>query len=117
MSRSRNSFYGEDVRIWCRDREIHISADIPYAIWYYWQVTGDDQWMRDCGAEIILDTAVFWGSRVEFNSQNERYEIRGVIGADEYHELVHNNTFTNRMVQWHLEKALIVDLTGWCNGI
>ncbi len=103
-----NDFYGEDVRIWCRDREIHISADIPYAIWYYWQVTGDDQWMRDCGAEIILDTAVFWGSRVEFNSQEQRYEIRGVIGADEYHELVHNNTFTNRMVQWHLEKALIV---------
>ncbi|MBH8556030.1 beta-phosphoglucomutase [Nostocaceae cyanobacterium CENA357] len=103
-----NDFYGEDVRIWCRDREIHISADIPYAIWYYWQVTGDDQWMRDCGAEIVLDTAVFWGSRVEFNSQNERYEIRSVIGADEYHELVHNNTFTNRLVQWHLEKALIV---------
>jgi kojibiose phosphorylase len=105
----RSDFYGEDVRIWCRDREIHNSADIAYAVWYYWQVTGDDEWMRDYGAEIILDTAIFWGSRVEFNSADERYEIRGVIGADEYHELVHNNAFTNRMVQWHLEKAIIVD--------
>lgn len=103
-----NDFYGEDVRIWCRDREIHISADIPYAVWYYWQATGDDQWMQDCGAEIILTTAIFWGSRVEFNPKYERYEIRGVIGADEYHELVHNNAFTNRMVQWHLEKAIFV---------
>lgn len=103
-----NDFYGEDVRIWCRDREIHISADIAYAIWYYWQATGDDEWMQDCGAEIILDTAIFWSSRVEYNSQSDRYEIRGVIGADEYHEFVHNNTFTNRIVQWHLEKALIV---------
>jgi beta-phosphoglucomutase len=104
----RSDFYAEDIRIWCRDREIHISADIAYAIWYYWQVTGDDQWLRDYGAEIILDTAIFWSSRVEFNPQLECYEIRGIIGADEYHELVHNNCLTNRMVQWHLEKALII---------
>ncbi|MBD2296052.1 beta-phosphoglucomutase [Anabaena sphaerica FACHB-251] len=103
-----SDFYGEDVRIWCRDREIHISSVIPYAAWYYWRVTGDDEWLRDYGAEIILDTAIFWSSRVEFNPQTQRYEIRSVIGADEYHELVHNNTFTNRIVQWHLEKACIV---------
>ena len=104
-----SDFYGEDIRIWCRDHEIHISSDISYAIWYYWQATGNDDWMEKYGAEIILDTAIFWASRVEFNSEQNRYEIRGVIGADEYHEFVHNNTFTNRIVQWHLEKALIVD--------
>ncbi|MEH2240982.1 beta-phosphoglucomutase [Nostoc sp.] len=103
-----SDFYGEDVRIWCRDREIHINADIPYAIWKYWQSTGDDEWMQKCGAEVILDAAIFWGSRVEFNPEREKYEIRGVIGADEYHEFVHNNTFTNRMAQWHLEKAIAV---------
>jgi len=101
-------FYGEDVRIWCRDREIHINADIPYAVWNYWQATGDDEWMEKYGAEIILDAAIFWSSRVEFNSESQKYEIRGVIGTDEYHEFVHNNTFTNRMVQWHLEKAMAV---------
>ncbi|WP_193198998.1 beta-phosphoglucomutase [Nostoc sp. MG11] len=103
-----SDFYADDVRIWCRDREIHISADIAYAVWYYWQATGDDEWMHDRGAEMILDTAVFWESRVEFNRECDRYEIRGVIGADEYHEFVHNNIFTNRMVQWHLEKAIAV---------
>jgi beta-phosphoglucomutase len=103
-----SDFYAEDVRIWCRDREIHITADIAYSAWYYWQATGDDDWMRDYGSEMILDTAIFWGSRVEFNPQFEQYEIRGVIGADEYHEFVHNNAFTNRLVQWHLEKALLV---------
>ncbi|MBD2778556.1 beta-phosphoglucomutase [Iningainema sp. BLCCT55] len=103
-----NDPYAEDVRIWCRDREIHISADIVYAIWYYWQATNDDEWMRDYGAEIILDTAVFWISRVEWDTKQERYEIRDVIGADEYHEQVDNNAFTNRIVQWHLEKAIYV---------
>ncbi|MBF2063340.1 MAG: beta-phosphoglucomutase [Calothrix sp. C42_A2020_038] len=101
-----NDPYGDDIRIWCRDREIHISADVVYAVWYYWLVTGDDDWMRDYGAEIILDTAVFWGSRVEYSTKYEQYEIRGVIGADEYHELANNNAFTNRMVQWNLEKAI-----------
>jgi beta-phosphoglucomutase len=103
-----NDPYGEDIRIWCRDREIHISADIVYAVWSYWHASGDVEWLRDYGAEIILDTAVFWGSRVEYNTKYERYEICGVIGADEYHELSNNNAFTNRMVQWHLEKALLV---------
>jgi beta-phosphoglucomutase len=64
--------------------------------------------MRDYGAEIVLDTAVFWASRVEWNTREERYEIREVIGADEYHEHVSNNAFTNRIVQWHLQKALLV---------
>jgi beta-phosphoglucomutase len=100
--------YAEATRIWCRDREIHISADIAYAIWQYWQVTGDDIWLRDYGAEILLDTAIFWMSRLEWNAKQERFELCGVIGADEYHEQVNNNAYTNRMVQWHLEKAVAV---------
>lgn len=103
-----NDPYAEDVRIWCRDREIHISSDVVYAVWYYWLVTCNQEWMRDYGAEIILETAIFWISRVEWDNKEERYEIRNVIGADEYHEYVSNNAFTNRMVQWHLEKALVV---------
>ncbi len=98
----------ELVRIWCGDRELHINTDVAYAVWNYWQATGDDEWIRDYGAELILDTAVYWGSRVEWNAKQEYYEIREVIGTDEYHEHVSNNAFTNRMVQWHLERALTV---------
>jgi beta-phosphoglucomutase len=100
--------YVEPVRIWNGEREIHISADIAYAVWQYWQATGDDGWMRDRGAEIILDTALFWLSRVEWHEQQQRYELCGVIGTDEYHEDVRNNAYTNRLVQWHLEKAIAI---------
>jgi kojibiose phosphorylase len=101
--------YAEAVRIWCRDREIHLSADIAYAVWQYWQATRDDTWLcDDYGAEIILDTARFWMSRLEWNEKQERYELCGVIGADEYHEQVDNSAFTNRMVQGHLERAVAV---------
>jgi kojibiose phosphorylase len=100
--------YAEAVRIWCRDRKIHLSADIAYAVWQYWQAAGDDCWLRDYGAEIILDTARFWISRLEWHPKQARYELCGVIGADEYHEQMPNNAFTNRMVQWHLETAVAV---------
>ncbi len=100
---------GHDLRrIWPGDIELHISSDVAYAVWAYWQATGDDEWMERYGAEIILDTAVFWGSRVEWNEARGRYEVHGVIGPDEYHEHVDNNAFTNRMIQWHLETALKV---------
>jgi len=98
----------EPVRIWCGDIEHHITADVAYAIWYYWQASGDDDFIHDCGAEIILDTAVFWGSRAEWNAERGQYEINDVIGPDEYHDHVDNNAFTNRLVQWHLETALEV---------
>jgi beta-phosphoglucomutase len=99
---------GDMVRIWCRDIELHINTDIAYGVWKYWQLTGDDTWLQDYGAEIILDTAVFWGSRVEWNSDRLCYEISDVIGPDENHEHVDNNAFTNGMVRWHLERALEV---------
>ncbi len=97
---------GELVRIWCGDIEHHISADVVYAMMQYWRVTGDDDFMRDYGAEVVLDTARFWGSRVDWNGARGRYEINDVIGPDEYHDHVDNSVFTNRMARWNLEAAL-----------
>lgn len=98
------------VRIWTGDIQIHISADVAYAAIQYWKATGDDAFMRDYGAEIILDTARFWGSRAEAEHQDglRRYAIRDVIGPDEYHEHVDNNSFTNYMARWHLQTAISI---------
>ncbi len=102
---------GKLVRIWCGDLEIHINADIAYASWNYWQNTGDNEWMRDYGAEMILDTAGFWESRVSWNEQRQSYDILNVIGPDENHEQVDNNAFTNVMVRWHLN--VVTPLWEW----
>lgn len=93
------------IRIWTGDNEQHISTDIAYAALQYWRWTGDDDWMAHYGAEIVLDTARFWGSRAEWNAEAGRYELRQQIGPDEYHENIDNSVFTNRMVRWHLEQA------------
>ena len=95
---------GQRIRIWTGENEQHINSDIAYAVLQYWRWTGDDAFMRDMGAEIVLDTAVFWGERAE--RKNDRYEISRQIGPDEYHENIDNSVFTNRFVQWHLSQAL-----------
>jgi len=86
--------------------ELHITASIAHAVWQYWQIAGDDEFMQKYGAEILLSTAEFWGSRVEWHPEREDYEITDVIGPDEWHEHVNNNAFTNYMARWNIQIAL-----------
>lgn len=101
---------GTRIRIWTGDNEQHISTDIAYAIFQYWRWTGDDEFLLNHGAEIILDTAVFWGSRAE-RTDDGRYVLTNQIGPDEYHENIDNSVFVNRMAVWHLTEAL--NLLDW----
>jgi kojibiose phosphorylase len=94
----------EIVRILTGDQEQHIGADVAFGVWNYWQATGDDRFLVDAGAEIVIETARFWASRAELENDGH-YHIRGVIGPDEYHETVDDNAYTNGMAQWNLEVA------------
>lgn len=100
--------HGEDelVRIWCGDIELHITADIAYAVTRYWRATGDDEFMRDFGAEIVLETASFWGSRATWDEERGAYVIEDVIGPDENHDHVDNNAYTNGLARWNLSTGL-----------
>lgn len=92
---------GEIVRILTGEQEQHISADIAYAVWSYWRVTGDEKFFLEAGAEILMETARFWASRAKREADGRRH-IRGVIGPDEYHETVDDNAYTNGMAKWNL---------------
>ncbi len=92
------------IRIWTGDIEIHITADIALAVMQYWQVTGDDAFMRDHGAEIVLDGASFWASAAGLESDGH-YHFRNVVGPDEYHDRVDDNAYTNQLAAWHLRTA------------
>jgi kojibiose phosphorylase len=93
--------------------ELHITASIAHATWQYWQVTGDNEFMRDYGAEILLSTAMFWVSRVEKNENCKDYIITNVIGPDEWHEHVNNNVYTNYMARCNIQYAL--SIRHWLN--
>ncbi len=95
---------GRVIDILCGKEEWHIAADVAYAVWQYWQVTGDDDFLLKAGAEILLDTARFWASSAALEPDGH-FHIRGVIGPDEYHEHIDDNAYTNVMARWTLERA------------
>lgn len=101
---------GEVIPILTGAREHHISADVAYAVWSYWKATGDDGFLRDAGAEIVLETARFWASRMEI-LEDGRAHIRGVVGPDEYHEDVDDDAYTNGMARWNLERG--AEVAAW----
>jgi len=90
----------------------HLGADIAYAVDQYVRATGDRDFYLRQGAELIIDTAAYWHSRVEFDEARGRYVLRDLAGPDEIHTHIDNNAFTNYLVRWHLRRAVaaVVDL-------
>jgi len=97
----------------------HVNVAVAYNVWLYYQVTYDTDFLHFYGAEMLLEIARFWASVVEYNRSIDRYEIRKVMGPDEYHDSypdagepgVDNNAYTNVMVAWVLWRAMeAVDL-------
>jgi len=91
----------------------HVNAAIVYTTWQYYQASGDLEFLRFYGAEMILEIARFWASVAVYNHALDRYEIKGVMGPDEYHEGypdrdepgLDNNAYTNVMAVWCLLRA------------
>lgn len=96
---------GKVIRIHTGEQEHHLTADVAYAFHHYYNATGDEKFLRDYGYEVFFETARFWASRVEYNKGKKKYEIKHVIGPDEFHPDVNNNAFTNVMARWNLAIA------------
>lgn len=97
---------GKATKIWSGFIEQHITSDIAFAVWQYYKITGDQEFMDQFGYEILFETATFWTSRLDWNCKHNRYHINEVIGPDEYKEHVNNNAFTNYMAHQNIELAI-----------
>jgi alpha,alpha-trehalase len=95
-------------------RQRHVNIAIAYNVWQHYLVTGSTGFLRFVGAELLIEIARFWASIATWNAGEGRYEIRGVMGPDEYHDGypdsdeqgLRNNTYTNVMAVWVLQRAL-----------
>lgn len=91
----------------------HVNAAIAYNVWRYYQATNDLEFLSYYGAELLLELARFWASITIYNAERDRYEIRGVMGPDEFHTHypdtdtpgLNNNAYTNVMAAWVLRCA------------
>src|SRR3989440_12295232 len=102
---------GELIPVLNGQIELHITASISHGVWQYWQITGDDEFMREYGSEILLSTAEFWASRAMWYPERTHYENDNVIGPDDWHEHVNNNAYTNYMAKWNIQVA--IDALRW----
>lgn len=90
----------------CRQR--HVSLAIAYNVWLYWRNTLDNPFMEEYGLELLNDITLFWLSLCQWDEQDQRFHISGVMGPDEFHEKyadaqeggLKDNAYTNLMVAW-----------------
>ena len=92
-------FTNRPLRTYFKDKQIHVSADIVFAMWDYCRTTGDYTLLRDGGLKLMYECLWFFYTYSVFKPHKNRYEILDVVGPDEYHERVNNNAFTNVMVK------------------
>ena len=86
--------------------QYHINADIMYAVRKYVQATGDELFLRDYGAEMLVETARLWADLGFYSdAKGGKFCINGVTGPDEYNAVVNNNAYTNLMAGENLRYA------------
>jgi alpha,alpha-trehalose phosphorylase len=82
----------------------HINADIADAVIRYVCVSGDTDFERGTGCELLVQTARLWRS-LGHHQPGGVFRIDGVTGPDEYSALADNNVYTNLMAQRNLRAA------------
>ncbi|MEW6704739.1 MAG: glycosyl hydrolase family 65 protein [Pseudomonadota bacterium] len=89
--------------------QYHINADIAHSIKLYVETTGDEKYLREQGAEVLMETARIWMGLGHFDERRGgAFCIHEVTGPDEYTAMVSNNFYTNAMAQQHLAYAASV---------
>ncbi len=85
----------------------HVNADIAHAAAQYAEATGDGQFERTTGCDLLVQTARLWCS-LGHHDGGGAFRIDGVTGPDEYSAIADNNVYTNLMAARNLRAAAAV---------
>lgn len=88
----------------------HVGLAVAYNVWQYYQVTADVAFLVEFGAELLIEVARLFTSLATYDASENRYDIIGVMGPDEYHDGyagadrpgLRNNAYTNVLAAWVL---------------
>jgi trehalose/maltose hydrolase-like predicted phosphorylase len=104
--------HGELVPVLTGEEQEHIVGDIAWATCRYASWTGDTAFLEGPGRPLLVETARWWASGIR-RDPSGRAHIDAVMGPDEYHPVVDDNTYTNVLARWNLRRAAaLVDATG-----
>jgi alpha,alpha-trehalose phosphorylase len=82
----------------------HVNADIAAAVVRYLHVTGDEDFARGPGIDLLVATARLWRSLGHHDARGT-FHIDGVTGPDEYSAVADDNVYTNLMASRNLAAA------------
>ncbi len=83
----------------------HINAAIADATIRYVTTSQDEEFARNEGMDLLVETARLWSSLGHFDAEGG-FRIHGVTGPDEYTAVVDDNVYTNLMAQRNLRAAV-----------
>ncbi|MDA9470500.1 glycoside hydrolase family 65 protein [Enterococcus sp. 5H] len=86
--------------------EIHRNGAIAYAIYNYVNYTGDNDYLKNEGLQVLTEISRFWADRVHYSKRAQKYMIHGVTGPNEYENNINNNWYTNTIATWVLQYTL-----------
>lgn len=98
-------FTKRPIRTYFRDKQVHVSSAVAYALMKYIDVTNDRSLLEEGGAKMLIECAKFYYSLLLKRADSDYFEIHDVVGPDEYHERVNNDAYTNKMAQFTISKA------------
>lgn len=118
--------YNPMLEAWMPDNshhQRHVGLQVALSVWRYFQFTRDEIFMRDVGAELILDVARAFASMAEYDQATGRYSIHHVMGPDEFHDGypdspgtgLTDNAYTNILASWVMTKAL--EIHDWLDDV
>jgi alpha,alpha-trehalose phosphorylase len=82
----------------------HINADIAAAVSRYCDINVDEDFEREVGLTLLVETARLWRS-LGHHDAHGAFRIDGVTGPDEYSAVADNNVYTNLLAQKNLRAA------------
>lgn len=91
----------------------HAGLAVAFNAWQYFLATQDRGWLLHHGAELVVEVARLVTSMSEYDDEEDRFHLRGVMGPDEYHTGypedpgggLNDNAYTNVMAAWVCEQA------------
>ncbi len=83
--------------------EIHRNGAIAFAVYNYVNYTGDEDYLKDFGLELLIGISRFWSQRITWSDRLNKFVMLGVTGPNEYENNVDNNWYTNKLACWCLD--------------
>lgn len=84
--------------------EIHITADVVWALERYLDSAGDEY--REKVSRVFIETARYWRSRLQYIAATDEYRMLFVKGPDEYSGVSADNAYTSAMARHNIRLAV-----------